>query len=202
MVRVFPGKYLPSIIRAAWPVALAVLVALLAAGPAYAAHAHAAHAYYLHSTPAANAVVKTAPSEVTITFAEPVTPGGSGVLIYDARNKVVSQPAQVDQSDLATLRVPMTGDGSELYLVVWHTVSAADGDPDVGAFSFFVSASGVSDLAPKSGSASHSPASAQSSGAPLWLVVLTGAAGLLVGLAGGVVWARRGRAGGAAEVEE
>ena len=174
--------------------ALAPLLALLALGAlgapvSFAAPAHAAHAYYVRSTPAANAVVKSAPSQVTITFAEPVTPGGSGVVIYDAKNQVVSGAAHIDQNDLATLDVPMTGDGSEVYLVVWHTVSAQDGDPDVGAFSFFVNASGASDLAPKPSAATPGPAS--QGGAPVWLVALIGVIGLVVGAGGGMVWAQR-----------
>jgi copper resistance protein C len=173
---------------------LAALAVLLAAPMAYAAPAHAS---YVRSNPAANAVVKTAPSVVTITFAEPVTPGGSGVVIYDAKNRVVSQPAQVDPSDLATLRVPMAGDDSEIYLVVWHTVSAQDGDPDVGAFSFFVNSSGVSDLSPKTGAGALTPVSQNSSGAPIWLVIIVGLVGVAVGLGGGVALARRGAMAGA-----
>lgn len=180
--------------HAVYAMPLAALAVLLAAPVAYAAPAHAA---YVRSNPAANAVVKTAPSVVTITFAEPVTPGGSGVVIYDAKNRVVSQPAQVDPSDLATLRVPMAGDDSEAYLVVWHTVSAEDGDPDVGAFSFFVNSSGVSDLAPKTGAGGLTPVSQNSSGAPIWLVIIVGLVGVAVGLGGGVALVRRGAMAGA-----
>lgn len=184
--------------------ALAPLLALgamaLTAPVSEAAPAHTAHAYYVRSTPAANAVVKSAPSAVTITFAEPVTPGGSGVLIYDAKNQVVSGAPQIDPNDLATLHVPMTGDGSEVYLVVWHTVSAQDGDPDVGSFSFFVNASGSSDLAPKT--SPTTPANQGSPGAPIWLVALIGMIGLVVGAGGGVAWARRKPAGAAAAEQE
>ncbi len=177
--------------------ALGLLVAFaLTLAVAPSALAHAAHARYVSSDPAANAVVKAAPTTVTIHFAEPVNPGGSGVVIYDAQYHVVSGAAQVKQNDLATLRVPMTGDGSEVYLVVWHTVSATDGDPDAGAFSFFVNASGSSDLAPKTPTTTPSQAT---SGAPIWLAVLIGLIGLVIGLAGGVAWARRARS---AQTEE
>ena len=169
-------------------VALAMALTLaLAAAPI--AHAAPAHAAYVRSNPAANAVVKTAPSVVTITFAEPVTPGGSGVVIYDAKNHGVSQPAQVDPNDLATLRVPMTGDDSEVYVVVWHTVSAQDGDPDAGAFSFFVNASGVSELAPKTGGSGLAPSG--QGGAPVWLAIVTGLVGIGVGLGAGRALGRR-----------
>jgi len=166
---------------------IALAAAALAAPPIFA---HPAHASYVSSDPAANAVVKTAPSAVTITFAEPVDPSGSGVVIYDAKNQVVSGAAQIEQNDPATMRVPMTGDGSEVYRVDWHTVSATDGDPDVGAFTFFINASGTSDLAPKPAATATSQAS---TGAPVWLVALIAAVALLIGLAGGVAWARARR---------
>lgn len=183
-VLIRPARVLPA------AAALLALAAALAAAPvALARPAHAAHAYYVRSNPAANAVVKTAPATVTVTFAEPVTPGGSWVKIYDAKGDVVSGAAQVEQNDLATLDVPLTGDGSELYLVVWHTTSATDGDPDTGAFSFFVNASGVSDLAPKT----VASAGTSSNGSPAWLVALVGVIGLAIGLGAGVALSRRAR---------
>ncbi|HEU0027835.1 MAG TPA: copper resistance CopC family protein [Ktedonobacterales bacterium] len=172
---------------------LAALAAALAAPPALARPAHAAHAGYVSSDPAANAVLKAAPSTVVIHFAEPVDPAGSGVTVYNAKGQVVSGAAQVEQNDLATMRAPMTGDDSEVYLVAWHTVSATDGDPDVGAFSFFVSETGASDLAPKTSPTTTAQATG---GAPAWLVALIAIVALLAGLAGGYALARRvGRAG-------
>jgi methionine-rich copper-binding protein CopC len=187
-----PTRFIPASGLLALLAALAALAAATLAAPS--AFAHAAHAGYVRSNPAANAVVKTAPTTVTITFAEAVNPSGSAVTIYDANGKIVSGAAQVEPNDLATMRVPMTADDSEVYLVVWHTVSATDGDPDVGAFNFFVSASGTSDLAAQTTSA---PTTGQTAtGAPAWLVILIGLIGLLVGLAGGVVWSRRAHPAG------
>lgn len=174
-------------------VAALALLATLTSAPALAAPhtaSHALHARYLSSTPAANAVVKAAPSEVTAHFAEPVDPATSAITVYDAKGQVVSQPAQVDPNDLTTMRAPMTGDGSEVYLVVWHTVSATDGDPDVGAFNFFVNVSGSSELAPTAPATTTHATSPASSGAPIWLVVVLALAGLIVGAAGGMAWAR------------
>jgi methionine-rich copper-binding protein CopC len=171
-------------------VALALLAALATAPALAAPHVagRALHASYVSSDPAANAVVKAAPAVVTIHFAEAVDPAGSAITVYDAKGQVVSQPAQVDANDLKTMQAPMTGDDSEVYLVSWHTVSATDGDPDVGAFNFFVNASGSSELAPKA--ATTTPATTTDSGAPAWLVALIGLIGLIVGAAGGVTWAR------------
>lgn len=172
----------------------ALAAAFISAPTAFAHPAHAAHASYVSSDPAANAVVKTAPAAVVIHFAEALTPSGSAVTVYDAKGQVVSGAAQVEQNDLQTMRVPMTGDDSEVYLVVWHTTSAADGDPDVGAFSFFVNASGASELAPKpatTGATSQAP-----TGAPIWLAVLIGIVALLAGLGAGVRWGPRLRSTG------
>lgn len=184
------------LLRCVAPLSALAALALCIATPALAAPRtvsqpqHAAHARYLSSDPAQNTVVKTAPTVVTVHFAEAVDPAGSSVVVYDAKGHVVSQAAQVDANDLKTLHATMTGDGSEVYLVYWHTVSAVDGDPDVGAFSFFVNQSGASELAPKS-TTTPTATTPASSGAPVWLAVALAIAGLLAGLAGGVTWARR-----------
>lgn len=173
---------------------LGAALALLAPGIA------SAHASYVSSDPAANAVLKTAPTTVTIHFAENVNPTGSEVVVYDAQHKQVSTaPAQVDRADLKTMTVPMQGDGSEVYLVEWQTVSADDGDPDIGAFTFDVNASGSAAASPtvtpdaaSPASSSGSTGSSGSSGSPGWVVALVGIAGLVAG-AGGTLLARRTR---------
>lgn len=171
------------------------LMAALAVAPALAAPhipgraLHTLHASYVSSDPAANAVVKAAPAVVTIHFAEAVDPASSAITVYDAKGQVVSQAAQVDTNDLKTMHAAMTGDDSEVYLVTWHTVSATDGDPDVGAFNFFVNASGSSELAPKATTA-PTPTATSASGAPAWLVALIGLIGLIMGAVGGVAWSR------------
>jgi len=133
-----------------------------------------------------------APSVVTIHFAEPVDPAGSAVIVYDAKGQVASQAAQVDVNDLKTMHVAMIANDSEVYLVTWRTVSATDGDPDIGAFNFFVNTSGASDLAPRTTITTNTPATTQASasGAPLWLTALIGIIALLIGLGSGVAWAR------------
>ena len=145
-----------------------------------------AHASYMSSVPAANATLKAAPSVVTVHFAEEVNPTGSDIVVFDAKHQQVSTaPAQVERSDLTTMTVSMKGDGSDTYLVEWHTVSATDGDPDIGAFNFFVTASGSQ---PTGASGSGSSAS---TGTPAWVVVLVGIVGLVIGGAGGMALARR-----------
>jgi copper transport protein len=123
--------------------ALALAVALLAllARPGVAS----AHASYVSSTPAANATVAVAPRSVTIHFAQHVVPASSAIVVLDAQGKTVSTgTAQANRADLRTMSVPMQGDGSDIYLVQWHTVSADDGHPDIGAFVFHVGKSATS----------------------------------------------------------
>ena len=161
--------------------ALGTVLALIAPGIA------SAHASYVSSDPAANAVLKAAPTTVTVHFAEDVNPDGSDIVVYDSKHKQVSTaPAEVDRSDLKTMTVPMQGDDSEVYLVEWHTVSADDGDPDIGAFTFSVSADASAAAAtptapPDAVGPASSSGSTGSSGAPGWVVALVGIAGLVIG---------------------
>jgi methionine-rich copper-binding protein CopC len=98
-----------------------------------------AHAGYVSSTPDANATVAVAPRSVTIHFAQHVVPASSDIVVLDAQGKTVSTgSAQANRADLRTMSVPMQGNGSAIYLVQWHTVSADDGHPDIGAFVFRV----------------------------------------------------------------
>jgi copper transport protein len=161
-----------------------VAVGLLSLAVAATASAHATPD---RSTPAPNATVQTAPTTVTIHFLENVNPNGSDITVYDAHGKVVSSgPAQVSATDAKTMSVSMQGDDSEVYLVVWHTVSADDGDPDVGAYSFFVGTTSTT-----STTTSPTGTTSGTGGMPIWLGILLGIAGLAIGGAGGVVLARR-----------
>lgn len=164
------------LMRATGLAAFVVLVAALVA-PGIAA----AHASYKSSTPKPNEVLKTPPTLVTIHFVENVNPQGSDIVVYDATGKQVSTaPAQVVRSDLTTMTVPMKGTNAEIYLVEWHTVSADDGDPDIGAFNFLVNPS-QSSIQAVTGGSHPSTTSSSSSGMPIWLGALLGVLGLIVG---------------------
>ncbi len=184
-----PGVGLLALLLAVAPTGLVAAAPAIPAAPA--------HARYQSSVPAANAILKTAPTVVIIHFAENVNPVGSDIVVYDATGKEVSTaPAQVDRADLKTMTVPMAADGSEIYFVQWHTVSADDGDPDIGGFNFLVnpSASSIQAVQAANGnsSASGSGGSSSSSGAPIWLVVLIGLLGLVIGGGGLFVAQRQG----------
>jgi len=181
---------LPSRVRGTLLAVAALLLAGLATlwSPAVAS----AHAAYVSSDPAANAVLKTAPPLITLHFAENVNPTGSEVFVYDAKGKQVSTgPAQVDRGDLKTMTVGMQGDDSETYLVVWHNVSADDGDPDTGAFTFTVSATATPQPTATTQDRNGHGSSSGSTGVPGWVAALIGILGLVVGAAGGIWYSRR-----------
>lgn len=183
------------------PVLLALSVALGLALAAIVSVAQAptaaAHAKYESSVPASNSTVTEAPTVVTVHFAEEVNPAGSDLIVYDTKGKVVSTgPGVVDTSDAKTMTVPMAGDDSETYMVIWHTVSLDDGDSAVGAFVFNVGSTakpgdtGGSTTSPGTASGAETSANG-SSGAPVWLVVLVGVIGLIVGSGGALLFAGR-----------
>ena len=162
--------------------------------------ANPAHAEYLSSDPAANTMLTKAPTMITVHFSEALNPSGSDITVSDVDGKLVSTAAaQIDRSDLKTMTVTMQGDQSEVYVVNWHTVSAMEGHHDAGSFRFFVNISpmlkgmvgspSMSDSSPSSSGAmsSGSASSSSSSGIPIWITVLVGVLGLLLG--GGVALA-------------
>jgi methionine-rich copper-binding protein CopC len=151
-----------------------------------------AHAAYDHSTPAAGAVVGTAPTLVTVVFKEGMDPKQSSLAVYhltDAKNltsfdeesKLVSlaNGTQYPLSDPKSMTITMQGDGNGIYAVAWHTVSVDDGDPDSGVFYFGVGTGNVLGLS--STSATPATTSTSSSGTPVWVPILVGILGLIVG---------------------
>lgn len=170
------------------------------------AHAASLHAEYVSSDPAANAVLKTAPAKVTVHFSEAVVPASSTLQIYDVDGKLVTtSAAQVAPTDLKTLAVPMTADTSELYVVVWRTVSAVEGHHDSGSFRFFVNPDPMlagmihagmtngGNGSSMSGTPSSSSSSSSSSmtGVPLWVAGLALLGGGVLGIVGMVLFRRR-----------
>ena len=110
------------------------LVALLAlAGVA------AAHAQLVASSPAPGDVLATAPTEVRLTFSEPLEASFSSADVIDAEGTaLVSRGGAPDPADTHTLVVPLPTLPSGVYTVTWRSLSSADGHPDEGFFSFGV----------------------------------------------------------------
>ncbi len=133
-----------------------------------------AHAAYKSSIPAADAILKTPPTQVSITFAEPLNPVGLVITVVDQSNQVVSVGTpQISTTNAATATIQMQGvANSDIYRVDWHTTSAVDGDQDVGAFVFHIN---PNPPAP-------TPATSGATGLNPWLL---GVIGLVIGGLGG-----------------
>lgn len=129
------------------PLALGMLTALCLAVLALAIIGHAsahslvpAHAKLGHADPGIGAILNAAPTKVTLRFIQDVSPNGSDIVVYDNKGaKVTTGPATVSASDAKTMTVTMQGDGSETYVVVFHTISAQDGHAYTDAYQFTVS---------------------------------------------------------------
>ena len=116
-------------------IAIAVVAALLVAGPA------AAHSLPQSSQPAAGAVLESPPTVVTITFGEDPDHVLSTIQVLDAGGHVVSSgKAVVAPDDPLTLSVGLMPLGPGVYTVAWRTVSAVDGHSASGSFAFGVGA--------------------------------------------------------------
>jgi copper transport protein len=113
---------------------LPVLVAAALALPA-AAWAHAA---LLHTVPSASGTVNVAPSQVSLTYSEPIAPRFAIVSVTDATGKQVTSGAPASAPGAPqTLLTPLRHIPEGWYLVFWRVISA-DGHPVRGAFTFAV----------------------------------------------------------------
>lgn len=183
-----------------WTAIAGIATAVLAVGAAPAA----AHTSLVSSTPAANTTLVTAPTEVTLTFDDPIATQGTQLVARTSGGDAVALgPTRVD-GDAVSATWP-AGAASGSYVVSYRVVSA-DGHPVEGSLSFQIAGSATSPTGSPSGSATGSstvppspsssagtptPAPAPaSSDAPVGLIgALVVAAALAVGA--GVVIARR-----------
>ena len=179
--------------RGLFALVLGMSIALMSTLPAFA---EVAHAEYVSSTPAENAILHQVPTTISIVFSEDVNPVGSSVQVYDVNGmQMTTAAAQVERANLKTMTVPMQGDGSELYVVVWRTVSAVEGHHDSGSFRFFVNPSPMLSSMISGGSmssmSSSTSSTSSSSGFPLWLVIVVGILGLVIGGGGSFFFTQR-----------
>jgi copper transport protein len=116
--------------RLALAVLLGCLALLGAAAPA------AAHAQLVSTDPSDGALLDTAPSEVTLTFDEPVRLTAQEITVYDAEGATVASTARTTGTEVViALDDPATLRGT--YVVGWFVVSA-DGHPISGSLTFSV----------------------------------------------------------------
>ena len=115
--------------------ALLVLVAAAALALPAAAWAHAA---LLRTAPVASRTINQAPTEVRLSYSEPVEPRFAIVSVTDASGRQVTsgEPVAAPGSP-QTLVTPLRRVPEGWYLVFWRVISA-DGHPVRGAFTFAV----------------------------------------------------------------
>jgi methionine-rich copper-binding protein CopC len=184
-------------LRRLWLAGMLALASTLVMG-IWLAGGASAHASFVSSDPAPGTVVATAPTQVSVTFAEEVNPAGadgipSSLQVYhnsdltniyhsDQDAKLVSPEngTQYPLSDAKTMTIPVTGDGDGIYEVYWHTVSADDGDQDSGVFFFGVGTGNVLGF-PTTASSTPPATTTTSSGTPIWVTILVGIVGLVLG---------------------
>lgn len=117
------------------PLAFAALVAAASTGLSTAAFAHA----HLHAAvPADKASVKTAPTELDLTFTEGLNLKFSGVTVTGPGKAAVKTGEAMLMDGDKTLMVPITAPlPAGQYTVDWHVLSV-DGHKSEGSYSFTV----------------------------------------------------------------
>jgi copper transport protein len=114
---------------------LAGLIVLLLAATAPPA---SAHAMLVEADPADRTRVASAPSEVVLTFNEPVTPAPDGVRVFDAEARRVDEGQWRDASRPELVGAQLPGDLPDGGYVVTYRVLSADSHPISGALTFTV----------------------------------------------------------------
>ncbi len=102
----------------------------------------AAHADYDSSSPGRGEQLAVAPTQVEITFTQELQKiaGSYDIVVNKDRGlTVTSGPAVVSDTDRTKMSVPLQPDLADgRYVVNWMNLSDADGDRNVGAFSFYL----------------------------------------------------------------
>jgi methionine-rich copper-binding protein CopC len=186
------------------PALLALLVVLSLAGLATMPPSGAlAHAAYESSTPNDGEVVAESPPQITVVFSQEVSrSGGLPTLeVVNVSGDVVSSNAQLNDDDRTVMTAdlnPGLPDGR--YAILWHTVSAEDGEEAKGAAFFYVG-EGPGPTGPAGTDVSATPRPTvtatpggdeeEGDGVPVIVLVVGIIGGLVVGGGGGLLLGRR-----------
>jgi methionine-rich copper-binding protein CopC len=178
------------ILRRTFGAALAALLGLVVlAGPA------SAHTGLESSSPAEGSSIAAAPTQVQLTFGEPVTlpPDPVKVTGRDGTAWKIGTPSV----DGKVVTVPVSPDGpAQAYTLTWQAV-AKDGDNVTGTVHFTLTAAASASVAPVTSvtaqaqartTAASSPAAdpVAAAGIPSWIWILVAVAGLLAVIIVGV----------------
>ncbi len=162
-----------------------VLLLTIASGTVFA------HAKVDSSTPGIGAVVNTAPTSISVHTLENMKPGAqfSNLFVYGPSGDLISQgDAKIPLSQPKEMSVAIKPEKDGVYVVRWITVSADDGDPDQGAFTFTVKSGATSSSQSSSVRPANTVKAAPASNTnsfPTLPVVITSLIALLVGLGAG-----------------
>ncbi len=113
------------------PVVLTLACVMVAATPA------AAHAVLERSVPSSNAILEVAPSQVVLTFSEPVDAMLSSVAVLDGVGQAVSLSVTFSH-DRQTAAVHLSSLPRGVYAARWRILSAVDGHITSGGLAFGV----------------------------------------------------------------
>jgi methionine-rich copper-binding protein CopC len=167
------------------------LILMVAVGTALA------HAKVISATPGIGSTIATAPTTVAVKTAENMNPDPkkSNLFVYGPNGDLISQGnAKIPLSTPNEMSVPIKADGNGIYVVRWITVSAGDGDPDEGAFTFTVNPNGANATtgvtAKPTTTTGTSAATAPQSSSPVIPAAITGIVALLIGLGAGFGFGR------------
>jgi methionine-rich copper-binding protein CopC len=184
-----------------WPALWALLALItLTSLPAPEVSAHAA---YESSTPGDGEVVAEAPEEIVVHFSQEVSrSGGLPTLeVVNAAGDVVSSNAVLNDDDRTVMTAdlnPGLPDGR--YAILWHTISAEDGEEAKGAAFFYVGEGPSATDPAETDGVSPTPAPTASpaadddddgGGVPAWGLIAGIIGGLAVGAGGGLLLGRR-----------
>ena len=115
------------------PYALAAALSLASAASAFA------HADLASADPAAGATVKTAPTEISITFTEEVEPKFSTIQVLDSGGRRVDDgKAHTAPDNAKLLSIGLTALAPGTYNVIWHATAADDSHKTKGNYVFSV----------------------------------------------------------------
>jgi copper transport protein len=139
--------------RAAVSALRTIVLVTVAAGAWLALYAPpaGAHALLIHADPAPNATLSQSPSQLVLTFTEPIEPSLSLIDMVDTRGRPVpdvatSRPVPGNPAQLrAAITTPLP---KGVYTVNWRTVSAVDGHEASDSYAFGVDVAGVGTIAP------------------------------------------------------
>jgi copper transport protein len=125
--------------RRVWAASAALVVAVLFV-VALTPQRVAAHAGLESSSPAANAILETSPSEITLDFDEPIAAELASITLFDSDAKEVELGEQLAPVDSSIVQVGLPSLDDGVYVVVWR-VSSVDGHVIDGAYSFQIGTS-------------------------------------------------------------